>query len=126
MTNPSLPIFPRRSARGLLGAVALFVPVFAHAAVAVQCLTESVGDVEMSSPVSGTVAVIHHGEGKFVEVGTVTPLPQAGNPKPRMFRLEEDAAVINRYGFNSDGAGAVSWPNRCGGSSTTTAVCWPE
>ena len=44
----------------------------------------------------------------FVEVGTVTPLPQAGNPKPRMFRLEEDAAVINRYGFNSDGADAVA------------------
>ena len=44
----------------------------------------------------------------FVEVGTVTPLPQPGNPQPRMFRLEEDAAVINRYGFNSDGADAVA------------------
>lgn len=39
----------------------------------------------------------------FVEVGTVTPLPQPGNPKPRMFRLTEDKAVINRFGFNSDG-----------------------
>lgn len=39
----------------------------------------------------------------FVEIGSVTPLPQEGNDKPRVFRLEEDMAVINRYGFNSDG-----------------------
>src|SRR3984885_11106248 len=39
----------------------------------------------------------------FVEVGTLTPRPQAGNARPRLFRLREDAAVINRYGFNNDG-----------------------
>ena len=39
----------------------------------------------------------------FAEVGTVTPLPQAGNPKPRIFRLTEDEAVINRLGFNNEG-----------------------
>eukprot|EP00184_Porphyridium_aerugineum_P004628 CAMPEP_0184694922 /NCGR_PEP_ID=MMETSP0313-20130426/2721_1 /TAXON_ID=2792 /ORGANISM="Porphyridium aerugineum, Strain SAG 1380-2" /LENGTH=405 /DNA_ID=CAMNT_0027153287 /DNA_START=63 /DNA_END=1283 /DNA_ORIENTATION=- len=39
----------------------------------------------------------------FVEVGTITPLPQPGNPKPRAFRLVEDKAIINRYGFNSKG-----------------------
>ena len=39
----------------------------------------------------------------FVEVGTLTPLPQAGNPKPRLFRLAEDQAVINRMGFNNRG-----------------------
>ena len=39
----------------------------------------------------------------FVEVGTVTPRPQAGNPKPRLFRLKEDHAVINRMGFNNQG-----------------------
>lgn len=39
----------------------------------------------------------------FTEIGTVTPKPQAGNPKPRVFRLEEDRAVINRLGFNGDG-----------------------
>lgn len=39
----------------------------------------------------------------FVEVGTLTPLPQAGNPRPRLFRLKEDAAVINRMGFNNGG-----------------------
>lgn len=39
----------------------------------------------------------------FVEVGTVTPKPQLGNPKPRMFRLEADGAIINRLGFNNKG-----------------------
>jgi dihydroorotate dehydrogenase len=39
----------------------------------------------------------------FVEIGTVTPLPQPGNPKPRMFRLPEDGALINRMGFNNFG-----------------------
>lgn len=39
----------------------------------------------------------------FVEVGTITPRPQPGNPRPRNFRLTEDRAVINRYGFNSGG-----------------------
>jgi len=39
----------------------------------------------------------------FAEVGTVTPLPQSGNPKPRIFRLAEDEAVINRLGFNNEG-----------------------
>ena len=43
----------------------------------------------------------------FVEVGTVTPRPQAGNPRPRLFRLDADEAVINRLGFNSEGAAAV-------------------
>lgn len=44
----------------------------------------------------------------FVEIGTVTPKPQAGNPRPRLFRLVEDEAVINRMGFNNDGAEVVS------------------
>jgi dihydroorotate dehydrogenase len=43
----------------------------------------------------------------FAEVGTLTPLPQAGNPKPRLFRLEEDRAVINRLGFNNGGQQAA-------------------
>jgi dihydroorotate dehydrogenase len=43
----------------------------------------------------------------FVEVGTVTPLPQPGNAKPRIFRLPEDRAVINRFGFNSGGHDAA-------------------
>ncbi|WP_149193292.1 quinone-dependent dihydroorotate dehydrogenase [Luteimonas suaedae] len=43
----------------------------------------------------------------FVEVGTVTPRPQAGNPKPRMFRLPRHRAIINRLGFNNDGVDAL-------------------
>jgi dihydroorotate dehydrogenase len=43
----------------------------------------------------------------FVEVGTLTPRPQAGNPKPRLFRLAEDRAVINRMGFNNGGVAAA-------------------
>lgn len=44
----------------------------------------------------------------FAEIGTVTPLPQPGNPKPRMFRLPRDRAIINRLGFNSVGAAGVA------------------
>lgn len=43
----------------------------------------------------------------FVEVGSLTPQPQAGNPKPRLFRMPEDRAVINRMGFNNGGAAAA-------------------
>ncbi len=44
----------------------------------------------------------------FVEVGAATPRPQPGNPRPRLFRLTEDHAVINRFGFNNDGAEAIA------------------
>ncbi len=55
----------------------------------------------------------------FVEVGTVTPRPQAGNPKPRLFRLPADRAVVNRMGFNNEGQAAAFMRlkacNRAGG-----------
>ncbi len=44
----------------------------------------------------------------FVEIGTVTPRPQPGNPRPRLFRLTRDRAVINRFGFNSEGHAVVA------------------
>jgi dihydroorotate dehydrogenase len=44
----------------------------------------------------------------FIEIGTVTPIAQDGNPKPRMFRLPKDEALINRMGFNNDGVKAVA------------------
>src|SRR5262245_61618 len=53
----------------------------------------------------------------FAEVGTITPLPQAGNPRPRIFRLRDDLAVINRLGFNNEGhdAAAARLSKRTGG-----------
>jgi dihydroorotate dehydrogenase len=55
----------------------------------------------------------------FVEIGTVTPLPQAGNDKPRLFRLSKDKALINRMGFNNDGVKVIAerlcqWKQRVG------------
>ena len=44
----------------------------------------------------------------FVEIGTVTPKPQPGNDKPRMFRLAPDEGLINRMGFNNDGAAVIA------------------
>ena len=57
----------------------------------------------------GLVAHKMHGLGfGFTELGTLTPLPQAGNPQPRLFRLVEDRAVINRMGFNNGGQAAAA------------------
>jgi dihydroorotate dehydrogenase len=50
----------------------------------------------------------------FVEVGGVTPRGQVGNPRPRLFRLPEDRAIINRMGFNNDGAEVIAERVRCG------------
>lgn len=62
----------------------------------------------------------------FIEVGTVTPLPQAGNDKPRLFRLPKDEALINRMGFNNDGLKAIaerlkSWKEQESGSARAGA-----
>ena len=75
-------------------------------------LRSTVAGIDFPSPVGlaagfdkdGEVAASMLGMGfGFVEIGTVTPRPQAGNPKPRLFRLAEDQAVINRMGFNNAG-----------------------
>lgn len=52
-------------------------------------------------------AILRSGFG-FAEIGTVTPKPQAGNPRPRLFRLAADGAVVNRMGFNNEGLDAVA------------------
>ena len=44
----------------------------------------------------------------FIEIGTVTPKPQGGNPKPRLFRLKKDKGIINRMGFNNEGVIAAA------------------
>ncbi|KAF0298026.1 Dihydroorotate dehydrogenase (quinone), mitochondrial [Amphibalanus amphitrite] len=79
-------------------------------------LRTSLWGLEFDNPVGLAAGFDKHGEAcdgmldvgfGFVEVGSVTPQPQPGNPQPRVFRLEEDDAVINRYGFNSEGHAAV-------------------
>src|SRR5437899_11010710 len=55
----------------------------------------------------GVAALLALGFG-FVEVGTVTAEPQPGNPRPRLFRLPRDRALINRMGFNNEGATAAA------------------
>ena len=46
----------------------------------------------------------------FVEIGTITARPQPGNARPRLFRYPEQSALVNRMGFNNDGADAVARP----------------
>jgi dihydroorotate dehydrogenase len=58
----------------------------------------------------------------FVEIGTVTPLPQEGNPLPRLFRLPKDKALINRMGFNNDGVKVVAERLRIWRSRQTSNV----
>ena len=63
----------------------------------------------------------------FVEIGTVTPLPQSGNDKPRLFRLPKDKALINRMGFNNDGVKVVAerlkrWKQKSGVGSRESGV----
>jgi dihydroorotate dehydrogenase len=81
-----------------------------------RSLTTSIGGLGLASPVGLAAgfdkdaevadAMLALGFG-FVEVGTLTPRPQAGNPRPRLFRLVEDRAIINRLGFNNQGQPAA-------------------
>ncbi|MDI1297378.1 MAG: quinone-dependent dihydroorotate dehydrogenase [bacterium] len=80
-------------------------------------LTQTVAGIVFPNPVGlaagydkeGLVAHKMHGLGfGFAELGTLTPLPQSGNPLPRLFRLVEDRAVINRMGFNNGGQAAAA------------------
>ena len=80
-------------------------------------LAVTIGGITFPNPIGLAAgfdknAACYHGALRLgfghVEVGTITPLPQAGNPKPRVFRLTEDHAVINRYGFNGKGMAAAA------------------
>lgn len=80
-------------------------------------LASTVWGIPFSNPVGLAAGFDKHAEAMrglfaigfgFVEIGSVTPRPQPGNERPRVFRLVEDAAVINRYGFNSHGADVVA------------------
>ncbi len=78
-------------------------------------LTTTVAGIDFANPLGLAAGVDKNGEaidGFFglgfglVEIGTLTPKPQPGNPKPRLFRLVEDKGVVNRYGFNNGGLDA--------------------
>ncbi|GMG84087.1 quinone-dependent dihydroorotate dehydrogenase [Paralimibaculum aggregatum] len=66
-------------------------------------------------------AILRAGPG-FAEIGAVTPRPQPGNPRPRLFRLREDGAAINRFGFNNDGMEAVARRLEAARSAGVTGV----
>ena len=88
-----------------------------HAAVDPPALTTRVWGLTFSNPVGVAAGfdkdaevfapLLARGVG-FAEIGTVTPRPQPGNPKPRIFRLTQDGAVINRLGFNNRGMAAAA------------------
>lgn len=79
-------------------------------------LATSIAGIELAHPVGLAAGYDKNGEAPdallaagfaFVELGAVTPRPQVGNPQPRLFRLREDRAVINRMGFNNEGLDAL-------------------
>jgi dihydroorotate dehydrogenase len=99
-----------------LALIALKVPPFVKLTADDGCLGVRAFGLNFPNPVGMAAGFDKNGEVAdallrlgfgFVEVGTVTPLPQAGNSRPRVFRLPRDEAVINRLGFNSEGADAV-------------------
>eukprot|EP00106_Octopus_bimaculoides_P017896 XP_014785338.1 PREDICTED: dihydroorotate dehydrogenase (quinone), mitochondrial-like [Octopus bimaculoides] len=109
---PAVKILSPENAHRLGVALAKY-QLFGRSSVADPAILKTkVWDLEFRNPVGVAAGFDKHGEAVdgllkigfgFVEVGSITPKPQPGNPKPRVFRLDEDCAVINRYGFNSDG-----------------------
>jgi dihydroorotate dehydrogenase len=115
LLRPALFRLDAESAHGVALSLLRLSP-FRHAAKPGGPLAMDVAGIEFPNPVGMAAGFDKDGKGPdallglgfgFVEIGSVTPLPQAGNPKPRLFRLAEDRAVINRMGFNNDGAEAA-------------------
>jgi len=88
----------------------------APGAITTDRLRTSLAGLDLANPVglaagfdknATAIAPLSRSGFGFIEVGAATPLPQPGNPKPRLFRLTEDAASINRFGFNNDGMAAI-------------------
>ena len=113
--RPALFLADAETAHGLSLAALRLLP--SRPALSNPILQQRVAGLDFPNPVglapgydkNGEVFQAVYGLGfGFVEVGSVTPKPQAGNPRPRLFRLVEDKAVINRMGFNNDGMEAVA------------------
>ena len=112
--RPLLFAFEAERAHGLaLAALQLPLP---RAAPPHPSLEQTLFGLRFASPVGLAAGfdkdgVVAHRVGRlgfgFAELGTLTPKPQSGNPRPRLFRLEEDEAVINRMGFNNGGQAAA-------------------
>jgi dihydroorotate dehydrogenase len=103
---------PERAHRATIQALRLRGALTAPKYSALDLLPVRVAGIDFPNPVGLAAGLDKDGEAVpglfglgfgFVEVGTLTPRPQAGNPKPRLFRLVEDEAVINRFGFNNEG-----------------------
>ncbi|MBL0923877.1 MAG: quinone-dependent dihydroorotate dehydrogenase [Sphingomonadaceae bacterium] len=115
LIRPLLFLSDAEKAHNLSLAALKFAPLTMRDAHA-PALRQTVAGLEFPNPVGLApgydknaevpVEIMRLGFG-FAEVGTLTPQPQAGNPKPRLFRLVEDEAVINRMGFNNDGQEAA-------------------
>lgn len=82
-----------------------------------DCLKTSIAGLDLPNPLglaagfdknAEAIAPLSKAGFGFLELGAVTPRPQPGNPKPRLFRLSEDRAAINRFGFNNEGADAIA------------------
>ncbi|MBB3956741.1 quinone-dependent dihydroorotate dehydrogenase [Novosphingobium sediminicola] len=101
------------TAHGMALAALKYLPIAGAPVAPGGPLTSTVAGLTLPTPVGMAAGFDKDGEVPdallglgfgFAEVGSITPLPQSGNPKPRLFRLEEDRAVINRMGFNNGGA----------------------
>ena len=115
LAMPLLHAFEPEDAHRLVINMLKFAPLPRAAADDARLATRAFG-LNFPNPVGMAAGFDKHGEVPdallragfgFVEIGTVTPLPQPGNPRPRLFRLDTDCGIINRLGFNSEGAAAV-------------------
>src|SRR5512139_733063 len=115
MVRPVLFAFDAESAHGAAIAALKHLPEGRRAAERGPLQTEVAG-LAFANPLGMAAGFDKDGEVPdallglgfgFAEVGSITPLPQEGNPRPRLFRLAEDRAVINRMGFNNSGAQAA-------------------
>jgi len=115
LTRPFLQAIDPEDAHGLTIRMLKYAPLPKAAADDKRLATRAFG-LNFPNPVGIAAGLDKHAEIPdallrlgfgFVEIGTVTPLPQRGNPRPRVFRLEADRGVINRLGFNSEGGRVV-------------------
>ena len=116
LAKPLLHALDAEQAHGLTITALKLAPHLGDGPITAPVLKRHVFGLEFPNPVGLAAgfdknadvpdAMLAQGFG-FVEIGTVTPLPQGGNARPRLFRLTQDRAVINRMGFNNEGQAAV-------------------